>query len=111
MAKVKSANGGDGPKVNKSQAIRDLLKQNPKAGSKEIVSQLAKAGIKVAPTLVYYIKSKQNQAARRTAPARGGHVGLVGAGQPGGPHRQGQGAGCVVGGIRNLRRLVDVLAE
>src|SRR5947209_4634324 len=59
------ATGGNGKRLNKSAMIREVLAQNPKAGSKEIVAQLAQRGVKVAPTLVYYIKSKRNQVARK----------------------------------------------
>ena len=65
MANARSAGGGNGKRVNKSEAIRELLKQQPAAKSKEIVAQMARRGIRVAPTLVYYIKSKQKQQRRR----------------------------------------------
>ena len=58
MAKSQSGNGD----VNKSAAIRQALIQYPKAKSKEIVSLLAAKGIKVAPTLVYYIRNKAKHA-------------------------------------------------
>ena len=47
-------------KTNKSEAIREALAQNPKATNKEILESLAAKGIKVTPTLIYFIKSKQN---------------------------------------------------
>jgi len=51
---AKKANGG----VNKSAAIRDLYKQQPEIKVGEVVSTLARKGIKVAPNLVYLIKGK-----------------------------------------------------
>lgn len=45
-------------KVNKSQAVRDYLRANPKAGPKEIVAALRKKGIKITPGYVAGIKSK-----------------------------------------------------
>ena len=62
---AKSKQGKDGKPVNKSEAIRDMIALHPQAQSKEIVSLLGERGIKVQPSLVYYIKSKQNQQRRR----------------------------------------------
>jgi hypothetical protein len=42
--------------VNKSEAIRELLKQNPHYKASEVVATLAGKGITVAPGLVYFIK-------------------------------------------------------
>jgi RNase P protein component len=61
MAKTK-AKADD--KMNKSSAVREVLAQNPKATSKDVVTLLGQRGIKVTPTLVYYIKSKAMQAKR-----------------------------------------------
>jgi ABC-type Fe3+ transport system substrate-binding protein len=109
MAKAK---GGAGDGKNKSEAIREVIAQNPKAGTKDVIAQLASKGIKVAPTLVYYIKSKQNQqkrkqkrervaASSRTTPARN-PVELV---------ARVKALAREVGGIRPLKQLVDLLAE
>ena|SRR5438105_4562083 len=113
MAKFNSDSGaGNGKPTNKSEAIREILAQNPKIGSKEIIAQLAQKVIKVAPTLVYYVKSKQNQMKRRAKRER------VAAAS-----RNASNANPVevvlrvkdlareVGGIRNLKQLVDLLAE
>src|SRR3954466_451479 len=110
MAKAKGG-AGDG-NTNKSEAIREEIAQNPTAGTKDIISQLAAKGIKVAPTLVYYIKSKQNQqkrkqkrervaASARTTPARN-PVELV---------ARVKELAREVGGIKPLKQLVDLLAE
>ena len=47
--------------VNKSQAIRDYYKANPKATTQEVVDALAKNGITVAAGLVRNVKTKHNQ--------------------------------------------------
>ena len=52
-------------KVNKTQAVRDYLKVNPKAMSKEIAAALTKQGIKITPGHVANIKTQINKA--RTA--------------------------------------------
>ncbi len=59
-------------KVNKSQAIRDAVNQNPKTGPTEIAQIVSKQGIKVSPTRVSTIKTaakKKRQAKRKAAPA------------------------------------------
>jgi hypothetical protein len=55
--------------VNKSEAIRDFFKANPKAKSQEAADGLAKKGITVSVGLVNTVKSKHNkrQAARKAA--------------------------------------------
>jgi hypothetical protein len=44
--------------VNKSEAIRELLKANPEMGAKEAVAALATKGIEVSDNLVYFIKGQ-----------------------------------------------------
>lgn len=58
MAKTKNS-------VNKSEAIRELLKTNPKLPTKEVVSTLAEQKIEVKPSLVYLIKSKMHSKKQR----------------------------------------------
>ena len=108
----KSSSAADGKRVNRSEAVREALAQNPKAGSRDVIALLAAKGVKVSPTLVYYVKSKQNQARRRARRAEVAAtsrrtattdpVELV--------MRVKQLAG-EVGGIRNLKMLVDLLAD
>ncbi len=63
------------PEVNRSQAIRDHFKSNPKATTQEVVDALASHGIVVSATLVRTVKTKHNQrkaakkAAKNTATA------------------------------------------
>ena len=109
---AKKAASNNGTPINKSQAIRDFLAGSPTAGTKEVVAGLAEKGIKVAPTLVYFIKSKQRQAKRRAKRER------VAASS-----RQMASANPVevilrvkdfareLGGIKNLKILVDLLAD
>ena len=51
------------PEVNRSQAIRDYCKKNPKATPQEVVDALAKEGVTVNTGLIYAVKSKHNQRA------------------------------------------------
>ena len=56
MAKKEAS--GNGKPVNKSQAIRDVFAEAPKADSKTVIARLAEKGVKVSPTMVYYVRSK-----------------------------------------------------
>ena len=112
MANSKAKAGEKGERVNKSEAIREALAQDPKAGPKEIVTRLAEKGVRVAPTLVYYIKSKSKQAQRKqkrervaAASAKTAH------GNPVEVVLRVKDLAREVGGIRNLKLLVDLLAE
>lgn len=99
-------------KPNKSASIREALAQNPKATSKEIVALLAEKGVKVAPTLVYYIKSRAKHAKRRENRRQAADKsGWNGAGDPVALIGKVKELAHQAGGIRNLKRLVDVLAE
>ncbi len=57
------------PEVNRSQAIRDHFKANPKATTQDVVDALAKEGIRVTANLVTTVKSKHNakRAAKKAA--------------------------------------------
>ena len=48
--------------VNKTQAVRDYLKDHPKAMSGEIATALNKQGIKITPKHVANVKTKINKA-------------------------------------------------
>jgi hypothetical protein len=97
-------------KVNKSAAIREAIQANPKAKAREIVEKLRGKGIKVTVPLVYYIKSHSNRAKRRakrakvmaSANGRGDVVAIiVGLKQ----------LASQSGGIGNLKKIVDAMAE
>ena len=59
----------DKPEVNRSQAIRNYFKLNPKAKTQEVIDALATHGITVTTNLVTTVKSTHNkrQAAKKTA--------------------------------------------
>ena len=59
-------------KVNKSQAVRDYVKANPKARNSEIAAALTKQGIKITPNYVATIKTQMNKArtAKKAAKAK-----------------------------------------
>ena len=106
MARSKS--GG----VNKSAEIREALKQNPKAKSREIVDQLAARGIKVAPSLVYMVKSHDKRRQRRLKRERATTASkALGIANPIDLIVKVKELSREAGGISHLKRLVDVLAE
>ena len=49
------------PEVNKSQAIRDYYKSNPKAKTSEVIEALGKEGIHVSANLVTTVKAKRKR--------------------------------------------------
>jgi hypothetical protein len=102
----------DGPPVNKSQAIRDLIVANPKLGSKDVIAQLAEKGIKVAPSLVYFVKSKLKMVKRRAKREKvAASSRLTAARNPVEVVIRVKDLAREVGGIKNLKMLVDLLAE
>jgi hypothetical protein len=108
----KKAASGDGQPVNKSQAVRDFLAGNPRADTKAVVAGLAERGVKVAPTLVYFIKSKQRQAKRRAKRDRvAASSGQMAARNPVEVVLRVKDLAREVGGIKNLKMLVDLLAD
>jgi hypothetical protein len=111
MAKS-TAGGSNNNGATKSDAIREALKLHPDYTAKEIVAFLADKGTKVAPTLVYYLRSKARQVARKQKRAR------VAAGAVKTAHANPvelvvrvKRLADEVGGIGNLKMLVDLLAE
>jgi hypothetical protein len=109
-SKSKGESNGDG--VNKSEAIREALAEHPQAGPKDIVAGLAAKGIKVSPTLVYYIKSRAKHAKRQQKRARVAAASAgTGTGNPVEVVLRVKDLAREVGGIGNLKMLVDLLAE
>jgi hypothetical protein len=93
--------------VNKSQIIRDILAANPKADYKTVIASAAEKGAKVSQTMVYYVRSKLGQAARKAkreqvAATSRNPVELV---------SRVKALANEVGGIKMLKQLVDLLAE
>jgi len=101
-----------GRRNSKSNAIREALAQNPNADTKQIVTILDQQGIKVAPTLVYYVKSKLKMA-RRQAKRVQAHAAArnSGSNDPVGVVLRVRDLARDVGGYRNLKQMVDALAE
>jgi hypothetical protein len=109
MANIKGGNSESG---NRSQAIREAIAEHPHVGSKEIVALLAQKGVKVSPTLVYYVRSKQNQQKRRQKQERVAEASQATAtANPVQLVLRVKELAREVGGMRTLKQLVDLLAE
>jgi hypothetical protein len=100
-----------GPAVNKSQAIRDVLTVNPSIGSKDLISQLAEKGVKVAPSLVYMVKSKLNKGKRKAKRERVASVAGATVKNPVEVIIRVKDLARDLGGYKNLKKLVDLMAE
>jgi hypothetical protein len=98
--------------VNKSEAIREILAHSPKSQVKEIVALLSQRGITVNPNLVYLIKSKRSQKAKRenrlAAVEANRKAGLA---NPVELIMEVRKVAEKAGGMRHLKELVDMLAQ
>lgn len=107
MARSK-ANGG----VNKSEEIRKMLAESPQMKSGEIIAQLSVKGIKVAPSLVYMVKSqlkrKQRRQKREQVATASRAMGIV---NPVDLILKVKSLAGEAGGIKRLKQLVDAFAE
>src|ERR1700730_9265701 len=104
MAKRKSQNNG----INKSAAIREILAQNPQTTTKEVVATLSGKGVKVLPSLVYFIKGKMKQKKRRQIGKRMAKAGVANAVDL---ILRVRTLASEAGGMPKLKQLVDALSE
>jgi hypothetical protein len=104
----------NGNPVNKSQAIRDLLQQKPEAKPKEIVALLAQRKIQVSPSIIYMVKGRiaqlKHQKVRRAERVSTASE-KTGSGDPIALIVRVKQLAKEAGGMRNLQRLVTVLAD
>ncbi len=103
---------GNGQPVNKSAAIRKMLSDSPKAPVREVVARLAQNGVRVEPSLVYYIRGRQrhldHKQRRQLAADSAEQAGLVNAVDL---ILKTRALAKEAGGMQNLKQLIDVLAE
>jgi len=98
--------------VNKSELIREQLGRDPKMPVKDIVAMLGQRGVKVQPSLVYFLKSKMKRQRRKQARAK-----AVQSGQRAGISNAAdlvlkvKALAHEAGGLTNLKNLVNVLAD
>ncbi len=97
---------------SKAKAIREELAANPTAKVSEVVATLAAKGIKVLSNQVYIIKSKargrKRRAKRDAAIASGQRQGFA---NPAEAVRKVREMAATLGGMKNLKQLVDLLSE
>lgn len=92
-------------RVNKSQAIRDYIQANPKAGPTQVSQALTEKGTKVSVALVSNVKHNMNKKAIGTRRGgAGGHVSVDAL-------RVAKKLADQLGGIEKARHALDVLAE
>jgi len=101
-------------KVNKSEAIREVLEQTPNATAKEVVETLAKKQIAVKAGLVYMIKGRLAQMQSHTdrKAKRVAHASRkTGSSDPVNLILKVKELARAAGGMHNLQALVTVLAD
>jgi hypothetical protein len=110
--------------VNRSQAIRDLLKESPKIKASEAISTLAAKGVTVTSGHFHVVKGKLLGRKSRRKKNKQKAVGLITApvnGEATAPTKvksdalatiqKIKGLAAEVGGLRSLRALVEALSE
>jgi hypothetical protein len=101
---------GDG--VNKADVVREILSRNPKATVKEVQTMMAERGLTVSENHVYFIRSKlRDQKNRRRRAAAAEATRSSGMPNPATAVSKVKALARELGGLRNLKQLVDVLAE
>jgi len=109
MARANANNDGG---VSKAESIRQVLKEAPAAATKDVVATLAGRGVRVSANHVYLIKSKMKQRRRRQKRERVAEASRkTPAANPIELVARVKGLAREVGGISNLKQLVDLLAE
>ena len=98
--------------ATKADLIREILGTSPHTPTKDVVATLASKGVKVSANHVYLIKSKMKMKKRRQkrekAAATTRSTGMPNPAQAVMKVRM---LSRELGGIRNLKQLVDVLSE
>lgn len=98
--------------ATKADRIREILAVEPHTPTKEVVDALATKGVKVSANHVYLIKSKMKMKRRRQVRAK-----VAAVTQRNGTPNPAQAVKKVkllaleLGGLKNLKQLVDVLSE
>jgi hypothetical protein len=99
--------------VNKSEEIRKLLRENPMLSANEVIETLGGQGIRVASTLVYFVKGhmKGKKGRRKKARQMVAKVAATGNGDPVATILKVKGLATELGGVKKLKALVDALSE
>ncbi len=109
--------------VNKSEAIRELLKENPEIKATDAVVKLKEKGIKIAPSLFYFIKGKLKGSKGRRRKIRKNVAAVMASGNANGTQARHSGGDVLstikkvkslakeVGGLKKLTALVEALGQ
>jgi hypothetical protein len=98
--------------ISKSEAIREMMAQHPEAKARDIISLLADQGVKVQPSLVYLVRSNQKKDRRRQKRLRAVEASRdSGISNPVALIVRVKDLARNMGGLKNLQKLVDLLAE
>jgi hypothetical protein len=102
--------------VNKSEEIRQMLRENPKVSAKEVRDSLATKGIKISDKLYYLVKGNLlgKQARKKKAKIMVAKVAAstgTGNGDALSIIRKIKSLANEVGGLKRLRALVEALSE
>ena len=98
--------------VNKSALVREQLTMNPKIKVREIVEALGKKGVKIQPSLVYFLRSDMKRKARKQARMRAVQSGVkAGIANAAELVLKVKMLAREAGGLSSLKHLVDVLVE
>jgi hypothetical protein len=97
--------------VNKSAAIRELLKQNPKISAADAIAALANKGVKVQATLFYFVKGHMKGRKGRRKYQRRQAAEVIGAGgDPVAAIMKVKQLADELGGMKKLRALVEAMS-
>jgi hypothetical protein len=99
--------------VNRSKEVRKLLTANPDMPPKEVVATLAKRGLKIDSSLVYFLRGKiqGRKGRRKNARQFVAKVAATGDTDPVVTVLKVKRWAEEVGGLKKLKALVDVLSE
>ncbi len=99
--------------VNKSEEIRQILQANPAMSANEVVSSLAARGLKVTANLVYFLKGKMKgrQGRRKKAQRMVARVAATSNADPVKTILMVRSCAAELGGLKNLKALIDALSE
>jgi hypothetical protein len=105
--------------VNKSEAIRKVLSQNPQFKASEVIATLDAKGIKVKPNLVYFVmgkikgtKGRRRKIQRKVESVMGSANGTGhGSGDVLATIKKVKGVAAELGGLKKLAALIAALSE
>jgi hypothetical protein len=102
--------------VNKSQAVRDLLTENPNLSFQETSGTLATKGINLTKGLFYLVRKGMKSKKRKTGKKVSSKMVATPSSNGGGDDalttiKQIKGLATELGGMKNLKALVEALSE